>query len=214
MTLLAALVYELTVGFLFRAIGWRDRWTFGKWILYNIGVMLLISMFNFLFARLAFFGFIQWNLFPAMLYGTFMIGLIPLVVYGGIVLLRQEHKYQGIADEINQKPATLDTIQSNQKLTILDIPVAQIKYVEALQNYIKIGYISTDGEPKEQVIRATLKQCETQAEHTSIIRCHRSFMVNQAAIIATSGNAQGLLLTLSDCEKSIPVSRSYVPKFR
>ncbi|MFK7937383.1 MAG: hypothetical protein AB8G22_27965, partial [Saprospiraceae bacterium] len=80
MTFLGGSVYELTVGQLLQRFGARDNWTFYKWILYNLGVIFCISLFNFLFIRLAFFGYIQWELFPAMLYGTFMIGVIPFVV--------------------------------------------------------------------------------------------------------------------------------------
>lgn len=217
MTFLGAVVYELTVGQLFKVLGVRQPWTFYKWILYNLGTMLVISLFNFLFIRLAFFGYIKWELFPVMLYGTFMIGIIPFVVLGWIILNRQEHKFQHISEEINQKqlPQTAPSTAKNADgITIFEIPVNQIRYVEALQNYIKIGYLSATGKMTEQVERATLKYVAEQAKGTNIVRCHRSFMVNQAAIISTAGNAQGLLLTLADCEKVIPVSRSRVADFR
>lgn len=215
MTLLGGLAFELTIGQLMDTIGFRKKWTFYKWLLYNMGATLLISVFNFLFIRFVFFGFIQWDLFPAMLYGTFMIGSIPFVVLGGIYLNREEAKVQNISQEINEKNAQPTEVTSMEEdIKIFGLPAVQIRYVEALQNYIRIGFINAEGKQQEQVERATLKQFEEQAIATSIVRCHRSFMVNRSAIISTSGNAQGLLLTLTDCNKVIPVARSRVKEFR
>lgn len=214
MTFLGALIYEFTVGQFLKLIGIRARWTFGKWILNNLGVAIFISFTNFLFIRILYFGFIQWELFPNMLYGTLMIGLVPIVVLGGVTLIKQEKKYQIIAEEINQKKTSTSNINNNHDLSIFDISASQIKYVEALQNYVKIAYM--DGEDKliVQTERATLKNILEEVEGSSIIKCHRSFLVNQEAIISTNGNAQGLLLSLSECDKIIPVSRSCVSIFR
>ena len=123
-----------------------------------------------------------------------------------------ESKYQNIAGEINQKNP--QAINTQGETYICNIPVGQIKYIEALQNYIKIGFVNGAGKLNEQIERATMKQVDDESGSASIVRCHRSYMVNQDAIISVKGNAQGLLLSLSDCEKVIPVSRSYVPKFR
>lgn len=212
MTFLGALFYEFTIGLLLSYAGFHKRWTFIKWILNNLGIMLFIALFNFLFIRWSFFGFVEWALFPTMLYSTLMIGVIPLVAYGSFTLIKEESKYQNIAGEINQKNP--QAINTQGETYICNIPVGQIKYIEALQNYIKIGFVNGAGKLNEQIERATMKQVDDESGSASIVRCHRSYMVNQDAIISVKGNAQGLLLSLSDCEKVIPVSRSYVPKFR
>ena len=92
--------------------------------------------------------------------------------------------------------------------------MGQIRYIEALQNYAKIGYINTEGQLKEQVERSTLKGIIQQIADTSIVKCHRSFLVNRDHITQVTGNAQGLQLTLADCKKSVPVSRAFVSVFR
>ena len=213
MTFLGSVVYELTVGSLLSVLGIREKWTFGKWLLNNIGIMFFISLANFLFIRLTLFGFLQWELFPVMLYGTLMIGLIPFTILGGLSLLKQEKKYQEIAQEINQKKIAT-SVKNSIAATVFNIPLQQIKYVEALQNYIKIGYVDESGKFAEQTERSTLKGFMELTEGSSIIKCHRSFLVNKDAVISTEGNAQGLLLSLSDCENVIPVSRSCVSDFR
>jgi len=208
------LTYELVVTYLLKIKPRGANFTFAKWILYMIGLMLFISLTNFLFIRLLYFGYIQWELFPHMLHGTFTIGLFPIVMIGGYALTRQEKKYQNIAKVVNEKAEVKSAIAETNDLNIFGIPVERIRYIEALQNYVKIGYLNSENILQEQTERATLKYIMDKVQDSSIVKCHRSYLVNRATVISTSGNAQGLLLSLSDCEKKIPVSRSYVPSFR
>lgn len=213
MTFLAALIFDILVGKVLKLKGELDQWTFGKWILYNLGAMLVISLANFLFARILIIGFIDWSLLPQMIYGTFMIGIIPIAVLGGVSILVQERKYQNIAKDINRTKKTTNS-KGDENRTLFEIPLNRIKYVEALQNYVHIGHLDEDGQFKKITERATIKNVEEATSGSSIVKAHRSFLVNKKAIVHISGNAQGLLLQLSDCNKSIPVSRSYVAAFR
>ena len=210
---LAYFVYELIFNQLFKLTKAPTEWTFGKWLLYSIGVLFTISLVNFLYIRLVFFGYIQWNLFPYMIKGVFMFG-IPVLAVATLILLREEKKYQSIAAKINQQNKSVAKFSNTNDLTLFDIPVKQIKYIGALQNYVTIGFINREGQLQKQTERATLKSILATTKESSILRTHRSFLVNQQAIINTVGNSQGLLLTLSDCDKKIPVSRSYVPAFK
>ncbi len=212
-TLLASLVYEMVMVHVLRLKGGQAKFTFGRWILYFMGAMLVISLANFLFARWYLFGDIQWSLFPVMMRGTMAIGIFPIIVIGAVALLRQEQKYQGIAGEMNQQNRSIDDASSNNKL-IFGINVKQILFIEAMQNYINIGYMTTDGHFQETMERATLKSILSDDLWPGLVRCHRSFLVNKGSISHTSGNAQGLLLTLVNGDKTIPVSRSYVSNFR
>jgi len=213
MTFIASFIFELIVGRVLKLKGELENWTFGKWILYNIGAMLAISLANFLFARILIFGYIEWALLPYMIYGTFMIGVIPITVLGGVSILVQEKKYQGIAKNINSHQVDRLNKEISER-SFLDIPVDRIKYVEALQNYVFIGYVDAAGQFHKRMERITLKAVSEEVSGTSIVQSHRSFLVNRNAIISVSGNAQGLLLQLSDGDRTIPVSRSYVSSFR
>lgn len=214
MTFLGTLIYEILVRTLRYFIGKEVKWTFWKWILNMLGIMFSISLANFLYIRLLLFGFIEWNLFPNMIYGTFMVGIIPVIAFGAWSLHKNERKYQDIATEINQLKSGVAGNGKGDKLLIFEVPADQVRYIEAMQNYAKIGYIDPEGNLKISTERATLKQILSAAKGSRIVKCHRSFLVNKEAIIATAGNAQGLLLTLADCNKVIPVSRSFVPSFR
>lgn len=215
MTFIASLAYDFVMVRLFKFKDGDQPFTFGKWILNMMGIMLTISLANFLFAR-SLIGYMDWSLFPQMIYGTFTIGLFPVVALGWLSLMRQEQKYQTIAADINLQvpPSPSPPSSVTEERTIFDIPLWQIRYVEALQNYVKIGYFSTSGQLQEQTERATLKFVLSETAGSSLVRCHRSFLVNREAITEVSGNAQGLVLTLEKCNKTVPVSRSYVPVFR
>ncbi len=214
MTFVATILFEILVGPVLKLKGELENWTFGKWILNMLGIMFTISLANFLFIRLFFFGFIEWELLPDMMYGTFMIGIIPITVLGALSLLIQEKKYQDIAERINQQKSTHVDHKSENEPLLFDIPVSRIRYIEALQNYVHVGYIDAEGQFKKLIERSTLKNISESISGSPIIKSHRSFLVNREAIISVSGNAQGLLLQLSDSDRTIPVSRSYVASFR
>jgi len=215
MTIVGSLFFEFILRPLF---GWSRTgrsFTFARWILHTIVLLLCISVANFIFLSLVINKQFQWQNFPSMLFGTCAIGIFPTVVFGGLALIKKEKDYQQMAKAINQKAVPSNsTLLPSHSVEIFGIKASKIKYVEAMQNYVKIGFLSNQGELEEQTERATLKAVLDQLEGGNIIKCHRSFLVNKESIISSSGNAQGLLMTLSDCEKQIPVSRSYVSKFK
>lgn len=210
----SSIVYEFIALKVIRIKGGGMKFTFARWIVYFIGAILVISLANFIFVRMVLFDDIEWSLYPPMMKGTFAIGLFPAIFFGALALLRQERKYQSIAAEINQQTPSSKTSETNAKHAIFGIPVNEIRYVEAMQNYIKIGYLNADNTLQKHTERATLTGVIRDLSSDTILRCHRSFLVNRNAIISSEGNAQGLLLSLSDCDKKIPVSRSYVSAFK
>ncbi len=213
-TFFASVLFELSIGLLLKKKYNNESWTFLIWIFYNLGIMLFISLGNFLYARMLIFGYIDWSLLPHMVYGVFTIGVIPTVAIGAWSLLRQEKKHQGIAKEVSPLSIEYDLPSTVHNDLLFDIPIHQIKYIEALQNYAKLVYVKPNGQMETHTARASLKHILEVTKGSSIIKCHRSFLVNNEAIDSAEGNAQGLLLTLTECEITVPVSRSYVNEFK
>ena len=210
---LSAIFYEFAIAPLFGLKYAGNSMNFGKWNLYMLGILIMVSLGNFLYARIIIFGYIEWQFFPAMVYGTLMIGFFPIILLGWFALKRKEKIYQNIALELNvNKVENLEL--SDGQHPIFDIAAHQIRYIQAFQNYVRIGHVNEEGMTKELTERATLKSIVDEVEGSMLVRCHRSYIVNRNAILSTSGNAQGLMLTLSECDKQIPVSRSFVPTFR
>jgi len=84
--------------------------------------------------------------------------------------------------------------------------------LESTDNYVSVFYI-IEGKVKRELLRNTLKNLEDSFYESSVIRCHRSFMVNIENIefVKTAGKKLQLKVRLMD--KIIPVSEKYSPLF-
>ena len=80
-------------------------------------------------------------------------------------------------------------------------------YISADRNYVLVHTISRE---QPHLLRSSLKEVEKQLAGTSVIRCHRSFLVNTSQIVHRKKHARGIELSLKDCQDKIPVSNSYV----
>ena len=96
----------------------------------------------------------------------------------------------------------------------LEIPISDLRFAEAMQNYVSVSYLSAESLQKE-VVRNTLSKLENEWEQTPMVRCHRSYLVNLDAVAEVNGNAQGWKLRLEGVpDFEVPVSRSYIPAVR
>ena len=82
-------------------------------------------------------------------------------------------------------------------------------YMESQDNYVKI-YYENQGKLLSYMLRCRTKAIEENLAETSMVRCHRSYMVNVMKInhIKKGGKARYIVLS-SDEIKPIPVSKSY-----
>jgi hypothetical protein len=101
----------------------------------------------------------------------------------------------------------IELIAENEKDTIYLI-VSDLVYIETADNYANIVFWKGDKLQKE-LLRGTLKRFEQQIGHPSVLRCHRSFIVNLAQVEHISGNAQGYRLSLKNQSDIIPVARNF-----
>lgn len=210
-TFFSGLLYNLIRKYIFKADYRGDTFTFGKWIIQVTGLLLFIGFFNFLYMNIAFH--VPWSGFFNMLWATVLVGIFPVIFLGSIGMIKSEFRNQAIAQSINSKPDHLKGKNTSLKTTIFEIPSDKIFYIEALQNYINIYQLVEDGLTKSTK-RATLKSIEDSIKDTDLIKCHRSYIVNTSKIESVSGNAQGLKLKLIGQDVQVPVSRSFVSKFK
>ena len=145
------------------------------------------------------------------------IGIFPIVLSGLLLQMKADKRNQIQAKDMQKALPVVPIISEKITLTSqsiqspLHLYVNQLLYLESMQNYISIYYIKEEQLEKE-LFRNTISTMEKQLQNTSIIRCHRSFLVNTNLIEKVSGNAQGLRLTLEGLQGSqIPVSRKYIP---
>ncbi len=202
-------------------------WTLWKWILFTAGLVCWIAIGNFTFLVLSIPEAFGWSHFVGMLRGTLMVGITPIIISGMLIQIRATQVNQKDAHQIesfakHQSAKENENVsEASDNLVIdlevgsgssLNLTVESIRAVEAMQNYVMVyHYDSKADQIKESIIRSTLAAVADQLEKSSVIRCHRSFLVNLEHVDKVEGNAQGLKLTLRKMgRKTIPVSRSYI----
>lgn len=87
--------------------------------------------------------------------------------------------------------------------------MGNILYIEAADNYVNIHYLN--GEKEETfILFNSMKNIEKSFAGTSLMRCHRGYMVNADNVRLMRKEALGLVLEINHCAKTIPVSKSFV----
>ena len=199
-------------------------WTFLKWIFSIIGLITCITIGNwFLLGYISNWILLNANALFQIIIGTWTIGIFPIVFSGIMIQLRAYKSNQIHATNISTTLATPNPITptekqvsifSQNKKNQLDLNLSDLLFAEAMQNYVSI-YFLKEKKVQKEIIRTTLSNVEKQLEDTSIIRCHRSYLVNPDQIEKVEGNAQGLRLTLHHLhDTQVPVSRKYIPTLK
>lgn len=157
----------------------------------------------------------------APLVGTVVLGfagvlLVPTVVTYLILRLHETH------DELlrirqlltNQDPAS----QNSSDIIInfyakggrmaFSTKLSNILYIEAADNYVNLHYLNDDKEDTF-ILFNSMKNIEKNFSGTSLMRCHRGFMVNAMNVKLMRKDGAGLLLELHKSDKVVPVSKSY-----
>lgn len=89
----------------------------------------------------------------------------------------------------------------------LDINLRDLVFIEAQENYSRFVWIE-NSILKEKILRATLKNIESQITDNNIIRCHRSYMININFKFKILGNSNGYRLQSKYFKEIIPISRT------
>lgn len=193
-----------------------ERWTVGRqifWTTANISIIGLVNAW--------YFG--QWQSM-SMGVGTYLwfqlvtwvVGAIPVSVF---VLWRErslrkvyERKSETINSSLSELPKTSNEseldIEGENKEEYLKLALADLFYVQSMDNYIEIHFRKGQ-EERRLVFRGSLKSLEEKWNGiSSIYRCHKSYLVNFQNVIHVSGNAQGYRLHFTEGDEGVPVSRS------
>ena len=220
-TIVFGWIFESVARFVLKVETHGPKWTLGKWMVMSLLLIVWIALGNYLFVNflsgwnaLGYFNFIR------MIGYTFLIGIFPVALSGLVVQMRAERANEKDAQSLDGKLRTPSTSGSTQ-LKITDssgkelmLSEESFQFAEAMQNYVTVWFTDKE-EIKKEVLRTTITSVEEQLADCSIIRCHRSYLVNIKAVEKVSGNAQGLRLSLKRIsENEVPVSRSYIDKIR
>ncbi|MEL7424900.1 MAG: LytTR family DNA-binding domain-containing protein [Bacteroidota bacterium] len=151
---------------------------------------------------------------------TLSVGIFPLLVLLYFNERRLNANNQKLAQSFGQKPVlesvpirTISIQAETSKDPTLTLQIEELLYAVAENNYVTIHF-QRNGEPGRRLLRLSLKRLLDQlADHSSIERCHRSYLINRTHLLAVEGNARSLYLKLHHTDTLIPVSRSLARNF-
>lgn len=140
---------------------------------------------------------------------TSLILLIPYTI--SLLFFAWQEKKMSLEELINQIRRKAYFIPFHDENGVLRITLksSDLVYLEASDNYVVIHYQAGE-KMKTYLIRNTLKRLETQLDGFSLVRCHRSYMVNVARVKMMKREKGVFNLWMDDTGTiTIPVSRSY-----
>lgn len=175
------------------------------WNLFSLSTILFI-FYNYLGE----WHDLSWRSYLEFIQNLSITGILPVLANLFYFYIKQI-KSTSTNSNVEQT-ALLDkliVITSENEKERLAYQLSQILYIESQDNYVAIYFIEDD-RLKKKLIRSSLKRLENQELDRSIIRTHRSFIVNMTKVISYQGNQHGLQLKLAEVPQSLPVSRTYV----
>lgn len=219
-TIVVAILYDWFIEKILKLNRSDPSWTLLRWLIYMFTLLILISIANYTFYTFLDPEPVNWYSFYLIVLNTMMVGLFPVVFSGLLIQIKANNTNQiqaaNLQTHLPIQEIHQETIQlfSNKKNQNFEAPTNDIFYMEAMQNYVSVCFLKEDKIQKE-MLRNTIKNVEAQLEHTPLMRCHRSYIVNLDLIENVKGNAQGLRLSLKNLEDvEVPVSRKYIPLLR
>ena len=103
------------------------------------------------------------------------------------------------------------TLFDNNGVLKLSVSSANLYYVEADDNYIKVWYSDNKGDLQTYMLRCRLKTVEESFAGSDLLRCHRKFIVNMAKVKVLQKVGATYEITLdNEAIAPIPVTKTYI----
>ncbi len=181
------------------------------WILGEIGVMAT------LFTLFTLFTDIDKSL-PELLRNSYvntaLIVLIPYTLSYIVFVLRDKmRELKALRQQIEKD----ETVLQKAYIQILDekgemrlsIRRENLVLIESADNYVCVYYINGD-KTKKSMVRNTLSRVTEHLKGTSIVRCHRSYMINLEHAKVLHRDKEGVFIELGiEGVPDVPISRTY-----
>ena len=220
---------------IFRRFDWEKFWKVKHEIILTLVIPFIIGAANYLYSCLIFDELFSWSGLLRMEFYTIAVSFFPIIGVVAMDWASLVKKHEALARFLNQN---VTGVLSKEKATFvaennyssqseivltgdnqgekLQLKMEELVYIKAEGNYVEVVTEKDEIKTKSFLLRTTLKSVESQLQNWNheILRCHRSFLVNNHKISKATGNAQGLSLSMGKGRQEIPVSRKYVEIFR
>ena len=116
-----------------------------------------------------------------------------------------------VSDEVLQpKDEKKITLFDNSGVLKLSVSSTNLYYIESDDNYIKVWYEDSRGVLKQYMLRCRLKTVEDSFADSSLIRCHRKYIVNMDKVKVLYKEKDGYVLELdNDTIPPIQITKTY-----
>ena len=112
-------------------------------------------------------------------------------------------------------PQSLRWLKASVGSTVRLIAIEDVDYLRAEEKYTQVAWHDDAGQPREAVIRTSLKDLLPQLDAAHFAQVHRSVVVNLSAVShVTRGENETADLHLKRRTEVLPVSRSYLHLFK
>ena len=208
-----ASIYFWLPKLLLRSVYKNGKWLVFHQIIFSFFLILLIALFNYqlllifkgtyfsflkILPKICFIGLVLSFFFTLNDYYIHLKSTLKLANELNISLAK---KIQSIAQE-NEKSILLFSSETDEKI---HLKLSTLLFVRAAGNYVEIKTNTS-----KKLLRTSMNSIELQLKsYPSIIRCHRSYLVNLEQIKSSKGNSHSLILHLKNSQTTIPVSRGY-----
>ena len=195
----------------------KGKWEIFRYFLFILSIIIGISVLewvlieNFISIDTKLFNFlgILITVFALTIFPVFVIVLFIEKIFLKKHIHMAELLSHYIKDNENKMIDKLVILKSDKTKEKIELLLSEIIYIEAKGNYSEI-YYSKNETFKKILMLISLKALSKQLEkHETIVRCHKSFIVNLSRINNVIGNSQGYKLNFSEFDKKIPVSRIF-----
>ena len=144
--------------------------------------------------------------------------VIPYIIAGMFFAIIDKNKtirlmnYKSVVSDepVAQKDEQKITLFDNSGVLKLSVSLSNLYYIESDDNYIIVWYTDSKGDLKKYMLRCRLKTVEESFSGSSLVRCHRKYIVNMEKVKVLRKEKDGYELDLeNDAIPPIPITKTY-----
>lgn len=196
----------------------RHTITVRMYLLWVLGEFILIAVIYLLHTRYWFETDIPLT-FRLVLHTSLCVGMILVIPYTIFTLLAANMAKTEELDALklqlesespeSDRPDSAIHFYDYSGVLRISIPAGSIFYIASQDNYVEIQYV-LEGKLLNYLMRCRTTRLEKQLEGTSLVRCHRSYIVNVDNVSQFKREKSRAFLVLAHPDaRKIPVSKSY-----
>ena len=201
------------------------KMTYLQYLLWNMGeVVLICVLYTALSVQGEALGIIEiekdsiTRIFLNAFVYCFISLYIPYIIAGMFFAIVDKNKtirLMNLNDVVSDEPQTRKdarkiTLYDNSGVMKLSISLSNLYFIESDDNYIMVWYEDSKGEMKKYMLRCRLKTVEASFKGSSLVRCHRKYIVNMDKVKVLRKEKDGYELDLdSDAIPPISITKTY-----